>query len=295
MFACAGQPELVRANQKDVHYSSYLRENIGQVFRNFKGVHSWIKWKKELDVLADVCYFVLTTICGFQTLGEEYCNIVQVDQSKRAIPSTTARAAQVFLHTITPYLLNKLLMRLGSLAQSQEQWPPFASEGLRIWLKDNVPVIQQSILFLHRAHLAVFYLTGVFYHIAKRVTGVSYTLKDSASRPTYRLLGYLSAVQLAVTLLFKVYQKSKDSSVVDQWELSELPRKEEQPSVVPQSMPGTLKCSLCLENVKHITSTSCGHLFCWHCITEWCSSKCPLCREPLQMSRLVYLHHFEPT
>ena len=26
----------------------------------------------------------------------------------------------------------------------------------------------------HRAHMALFYLTGVFYHIAKRLTGVQY-------------------------------------------------------------------------------------------------------------------------
>ena len=26
----------------------------------------------------------------------------------------------------------------------------------------------------HRAHMALFYLTGVFYHIAKRITGVQY-------------------------------------------------------------------------------------------------------------------------
>ena len=37
MFARAGQPELVRSNQKDVYYLGFLREGIGQIYRNFQG------------------------------------------------------------------------------------------------------------------------------------------------------------------------------------------------------------------------------------------------------------------
>jgi len=34
---------------------------------------------------------------------------------------------------------------------------------------------------VHRAHLALFYLNGVFYHIAKRLTGVQYVSNTAQS------------------------------------------------------------------------------------------------------------------
>lgn len=37
MFARAGQPELVRSNQKDVYYLGFLREGVGQIYRNVRG------------------------------------------------------------------------------------------------------------------------------------------------------------------------------------------------------------------------------------------------------------------
>lgn len=296
MFAPAGQPELVRSNQKDVYYLGFLREGIAQIYRSVRGPFSWIKWKTELDLLADICYFGLTTISGFQTLGEEYCNIVQVDSSKTRIPSTLLRGSLFFLYSLGPYLIDKALTRLELWLQSQGNFPYGLHPRGRQTLSALIPFVRAGVVYVHRAHLALFYLNGIFYHIAKRITGIRYllvrnSLRNDGSRPTYRLLGYLSVIQLIITLILTTYQHLKSGKPLERLVSQE---KSASTNITSGS---SMKCALCLERLRDKTVTPCGHLFCWNCITEWCVSKpeCPLCRESVQLSRLVFLHHYEAT
>lgn len=77
---------LVRANQKDVYYQSILQEQMTRVAQQFLGARRQHVWQKEINTISDICYYGLTTLLGTQTLGEEYCDIVQINQYNQTYP-----------------------------------------------------------------------------------------------------------------------------------------------------------------------------------------------------------------
>ena len=52
--------------------------------------------------------------------------------------------------------------------------------------------------------------------------------------------------------------------------------------------PESIKCTICLETVTNMTSTSCGHVFCGECIRNavQVSNQCPICRTKLTLGKL---------
>jgi hypothetical protein len=61
----------------------------------------------------------------------------------------------------------------------------------------------------------------------------------------------------------------------------------------PETKKTSIKCSVCLDNISHPTSTICGHLFCEACIMLAVrqTKHCPTCRRPLNTRQFhrIYL------
>lgn len=318
----ANQPQLIRSTQKDDYYQNCLRNNANEAFQTLAGSKKWLEWRKEIELLSDLAYYCLTTFSGFQTLGEEYVNILQVDPTKRKVPSRARRGALICLHVFVPYLLDKMLVRLEhelqaetvgprapqtrdwnltSFFRERAQWAVGRlTETQRRTLLHGTYVLRQGVTFAHRLHVALFYINGAFYHLGKRVSGISYLRvrglpgDDRAVRTSYKLLGAVSLLQLALTVALQINNFRQRQRARQEWKQYRNLASSGSSSLDPLAAR-TSRCVLCLEERRHSTATPCGHLFCWECITEWCNTKeeCPLCREKFQPHRLVYLRNYK--
>jgi len=68
----AAQPDIMRANQKDLQYLRSVREKITQVFFEMFGSRFQMKWASEINVLSDLVYFSLSTLAGKFTFDSHF-------------------------------------------------------------------------------------------------------------------------------------------------------------------------------------------------------------------------------
>ena len=79
-FKPAAPAELMRAVEKDQLYGLMVSEACQDAFHHIAGARSAVEWSDAVRVGGQVLYYALTTGAGRPTLGEEYCDLLQVLQ-----------------------------------------------------------------------------------------------------------------------------------------------------------------------------------------------------------------------
>ncbi|OIV93847.1 hypothetical protein TanjilG_13862 [Lupinus angustifolius] len=230
-------------------------------------------------------------------------------------------SSQISTSSELPSSSSTLGQYIPTLTRLKEKLSGFWLHTIQRW-PAMLPIVRELLQLLLRANLMLFYFEGLYYHISKRAASIRYVFigKASNQRPRYQILGVFLLIQLCVIAAEGLRRRNLTSIAgsVNQASFANYHRtpghdlpilNEEGALASPDADKGTLvsessspeyhatggasKCTLCLSDRQHPTATSCGHVFCWSCIAEWCNEKpeCPLCRTPITHSSLVCVYH----
>ncbi|KAG8934900.1 peroxisome biogenesis factor 10 [Tulasnella sp. 419] len=188
-FPQAAQPQIIRAHQKDELLMSTFREQTEGVLRSWLGTRWITRWTSEVNLAVQLCYGILTSVYHTQSLGEEYVDIWKYHGGSSQLPTKQLRLALIMVSHIPSYVLSKArqnLSRRDTLSKLLHSLPHLAAIAAEV-------------------NLAIFYLTGRYYNIHKRVLRVnhisSFPEDPNNPPPTYSLLGVL----LSLRLLHRLY------------------------------------------------------------------------------------------
>jgi peroxin-10 len=112
--------------------------------------------------------YLFTGNIAIQTLGEEYTDIWQHSSFDERVPSHRTRAALILLPTLPSYIL----ARWGSGLANME--PRIAT------LLQALPT---TFEVASEINLAIFYLRGTYYDVAKRLLGIQHVRSPSTEYP----------------------------------------------------------------------------------------------------------------
>jgi peroxin-10 len=355
-YPWAAAPDIIRSHQKDAYFQNVLLTRLENVIRSLYGARAAHSWTAEARTFTELLYHCLTTFVGNRTLGEEYTDIVQVEDNTHRLPSIARRSGYILASVLLPYALSRFLPALrrrlrakleASLKKqhrrrasspTRSQKPHSSGFHIKEYILKHLDTIT-SPSPIYATSLAVFYFSGAYYMLSKRLFGLRYTftrkLTESDQRVGYEVLGILLVLQMLVQgyihvqdtlrniqatnspsnptalsggsaiidggveidtdatisapLLFETHHGSDPQaqkhhlSKVTHTPLPQTHRYDLNDPEIMQwiNSKQQRKCTLCLEPMKDPSVTTCGHVFCWTCVTDWLREQpmCPLCRQ----------------
>lgn len=191
-----------------------LTQQASTILRALLGVRVAHKYSIATSHLSELLYLCLTTLLGNRTLGEEYCDVIQVESDTLRLASLPRRLSYILSVIFTPWLLSrtlpafrrKLRLKLEStISRQKARLKP--NTPLPILLKFQEYILTHldtltSLSPIYALSLATFYFTSSYYHLSKRLFSLRYiftkTLPPNEKREGYEVLGVLLILQMAV-------------------------------------------------------------------------------------------------
>ena len=219
-FPWATSPDIIRSHEKDAYITATLTSQAQSILRSLRGARFTHAHGDTIKNLTELLYLSLTTLVGNRTLGEEYCDVVQIEDGSLKLPSLVRRAGYVASSVGVPWVLGWLLPRFRARLRAKLernvarlQMKAVMAKGMGDDKKPSVALRVQSYVLEHldsltslspifAVNLMAFYFSGAYYHISKRIWGLRYVftkkIGDNEERVGYEVLGVLLVLQIVV-------------------------------------------------------------------------------------------------
>ncbi|KAF4637086.1 hypothetical protein G7Y89_g992 [Cudoniella acicularis] len=217
-YPFAAAPDIIRSHQKDAYFEGVLLNHLSNLLRRLYGARFIHTYTTEARTFSELLYLGLTTFIGNRTLGEEYCDIIQIEDDSLKLPAISRRGGYILTAILLPYSLNKILpsfrarirgkleSNLRRLSRNKQQ--KSSSFKIQAYLLSHLSTIT-SPSPIHALTLTIFYFSGAYYQLSKRLWGLRYIftkrIAPSEARVGYEVLGVLLVLQMSVQTWLHVH------------------------------------------------------------------------------------------
>jgi peroxin-10 len=219
-YPFAASPDILRAHEKDAYLTNTLSVQASSILRSLFGARFAHRHSDSISHLTELLYLCLTTLVGNRTLGEEYCDVIQVEDDTLRLASLVRRVSYIasvvfapwFLAKSLPAFRRKLRAKLERHIQRGRRKAE-TSQSRSLQFQEYVLKHLDSLTSpspVYALSLATFYFTGSYYHLSKRLFGLRYIftrqIQPSEQRVGYEVLGVLLILQIIVQSTLHVRQ-----------------------------------------------------------------------------------------
>ncbi|ODH46249.1 hypothetical protein GX48_07673 [Paracoccidioides brasiliensis] len=311
-FPWATSPDIIRSHEKDAYISATLSAQAHTIIRAIRGARFAHSHTDAIKNLTDLLYLSLTTLVGNRTLGEEYCDVVQLEDDSLQLPSLARRVGYILSSILIPWALQHLLPALrqklriklqhniirlqakAALASSKQGAPSTPNLTLRFqnYFLDHLDSLT-SLSLIFALNLTAFYFSGAYYHISKRIWGLRYVftkrIEDNEARIGYEVLGVLLVLQITVQGVLYVKDTISSFTTETATDQQQSQTSNDKPSLKSIYTPPPSIQSLPAGEARYDVASSNNAALAW--VPPGQQRKCTLCLDPYKDPSIVTCGH----